>query len=186
MSAVPERAPTREPAHPNARTVRRDKRLTEAKGINTRVRPPPRLVSTQVGAEPGSSVTFPKWSQRPMLLFSVPRRGHPALQPTTVPDRQQSQGPKFLQLHVLQGFGGPAERGRRPQEPRRHWPQHHGSLPARRRGAGGTVTEDLHGPPLPSRSSNQLVPFSTVSSDFFVSVLIAGVLSSFFTQMIES
>lgn len=124
--------------------------------------------------------TLPQESQCPMLLFSVPRRGHPALQPTTVPHRQQSQGPKFLQLHVLQGIRGPAERRGRPQEPRRHWPQHHGSLPARRRRAGGTVIEDLHSPKLPSRNSNHLLAqFSTVRSDFFLSVLIASVLSSF-------
>lgn len=97
--------------------------------------------------------SLPQESQRPISLFSVPRRGHPALQPTPVPYRQQSQGPKFLQLHVLQGFRGPAERGGRPQEPGRHWPQHNGSLPARRRRAGGT--KDLHAPKMPSRNSKR-------------------------------
>lgn len=144
----------------------------------------PRLASTQVQTKRRSSVTFlchKSLNTQYYCPLSPCRGGHPALQPTTVPDRQQSQGPKFLQLHVLQGFRGPAERGGRPQEPRRHWPQHHGSLPARGRRAGGTHIEDLLGPKLPSRNSNH---FSMVRSDFFVSLLIAGF--HLFTQMVES
>uniref|UniRef100_A0A3Q3EDK3 Roundabout, axon guidance receptor, homolog 1 (Drosophila) n=1 Tax=Labrus bergylta TaxID=56723 RepID=A0A3Q3EDK3_9LABR len=40
--------------------------------------------------------------------------------------------PQLLQLHVLQGLRGPAERRGRPQEPCRHGPQHHGGLRTRR------------------------------------------------------
>lgn len=57
MHAVPERAPTPEPAHRSARTLRTDRRATEAEGINTRGRLPPRHASTQVRTRRGSSVS---------------------------------------------------------------------------------------------------------------------------------
>lgn len=132
------------PARPNARTLRRGKRFTEEKEVNMRVALLSRHASMQVNTKRGNPrvvcVAFVfKQVSISLFFFPVSRcRGHSALQPTTVPHSQQPPRPKLLQLHVLQGLGGQAERRRRPQEPCRHGPHHHGGLPTRRWGAGGT------------------------------------------------
>lgn len=140
----PERVRTPEPARPNARRRRSDKRLLmEGKGIKVRVAA--RHGNKQVGRQHREGIfhccvlCVNLKSQFPKLLLFAPRlRGHSALQPTTVPHSQQPPGPELLQLHVLQGLRRAAERGGRPQEPCRHGPQHHGGLSTRRWRARGT------------------------------------------------
>lgn len=136
---APGRDRTTEPAHRNARTLRRNReRLSEGKEVNTRPAAPLRLASMQVRRlERWIHSNTPSGVCHPLRVslspVTAPRcRGHSALQPTTIPRSQQSPRPQLLQLHVLQGLGGPAERRGRPPEPCRHGTHHHGGLPSRR------------------------------------------------------